>query len=65
MPQPHAPIPADPLQTAFEAFVDAHAMLASGHSVVVAVSGGADSVALLSLLRAMAADLMKNESQRD
>ncbi|MCE5326954.1 MAG: tRNA lysidine(34) synthetase TilS [Planctomycetaceae bacterium] len=47
--------PADPLDAAVAAFIDAHALLAPHAPAVVAVSGGADSVAMLSVLRSLSA----------
>ncbi|MHC4789505.1 MAG: ATP-binding protein, partial [Planctomycetota bacterium] len=46
----------DPLTRAVAAFIDARALLRPGEAVLVAVSGGADSVALLAVLRELAAE---------
>lgn len=46
--------PPDPLQAAIAETIAAHALLPAGSTIVVAVSGGADSIALLEVLRALA-----------
>jgi len=46
----------DPLVRAVASFIDAHDLLAPGSAVVIGVSGGADSVALLAVLRELAAE---------
>ncbi len=46
--------PTEPLLDAAAAAIAAHALLPAGGAVVVAVSGGADSVALLDILRQLA-----------
>ncbi len=46
----------DPLVSRAARTIDAHRLIAPGSRVVVGVSGGADSVALLSVLRTLSAD---------
>jgi tRNA(Ile)-lysidine synthase len=51
--QPETP---DDLVVAVAAFIDRRALLSGGQAVLVAVSGGCDSVALLEILRQLAAE---------
>ncbi|MCE5279836.1 MAG: tRNA lysidine(34) synthetase TilS [Planctomycetaceae bacterium] len=60
MPPKDAPGQPDLFEAAVDAYIDAHGLLTPEASVVVAVSGGADSIALLAALRGLSSSPRRN-----